>query len=110
MNKSELSAEIERLKNAIRNHRDQKGDDRCWMDDQELYAVLGDGNLGDNTIGDPKKMLRNCEKFIAVRCQPGSSWIPYAELLEQNNLLIKQNEELKSQNALMKKQIAEILF
>jgi hypothetical protein len=30
------------LRNAIRDHRDAKGDDRCWLDDYKLWAVLHD--------------------------------------------------------------------
>jgi RPA family protein len=30
-----LRTENERLKTAIREHRDQKSDDRCWLDDME---------------------------------------------------------------------------
>ena len=68
------------LEAAIRTHRDQHGDDRCWIDDQTLYAVLADGNLGDNTVGDPEAMRRNCDRFIANRCQAGGDWPSYAEL------------------------------
>lgn len=28
------------LESAIRKHRDQRGDDRCWLDDEELYKTL----------------------------------------------------------------------
>jgi len=54
---SGLEAENDRLRDAIKKHRDQRGDDRCWLDDRELYAVLGDGDLGDNHVGDKAAML-----------------------------------------------------
>jgi hypothetical protein len=28
---------------AVREHRDQRGDDRCWRDDRKLYASLPEG-------------------------------------------------------------------
>jgi hypothetical protein len=36
-------AEVASLQAAIRAHRDQHGDDRCWQDDHTLYAVLPEG-------------------------------------------------------------------
>jgi hypothetical protein len=81
------------LENAIRKHRDQKADDRCWMDDAELYAALGDGNVGDNgCIGDPVAMLENCKRFIQHRCTAGGPWKTYQELLDENESLKKQIE------------------
>jgi len=74
-----LRKRITELKNAIIKHRSQKADDRCWMDDQELYKVLNDGDLGDNHVGDPEKMLSNCKRFIQNRCQ-GGKWTDYQTL------------------------------
>lgn len=37
-----LQAELDRLTNAVRKHRDAKGHDRCWENDLELYAHLYD--------------------------------------------------------------------
>lgn len=36
----QIEAERDRLAAAIRKHRDTRGDDRCHLDDGELYAVL----------------------------------------------------------------------
>jgi hypothetical protein len=61
--------EIERLKAAIREHRDQRGDDRCWEDDAKLYAVLGEG--GAETALPPKaEFLKSCERFYEQRQCP----------------------------------------
>lgn len=68
-----------RLRAAVINHRSQRSDDRCWLDDQELYAVLGDGDLGDNRVGDKTAMLENCKRFLDQRCQAGG-WKTYAEM------------------------------
>ena len=39
-----LMEEVESLRSAIRLHRDEKGHDRCWLDDQRLYSILPEGN------------------------------------------------------------------
>ena len=77
-----LREEIAELHAAIAKHRDQKADDRCWMDDQELYKVLGDGNLGDCRVGDQSEMLRNCQRFIEKRTE-GGGWVSYAMMEEE---------------------------
>ena len=58
---------------AIRKHRDQRGDDRCWMDDEELYKVLPEGFTPpprDTTVE-----LKNCERYIASRQAPQSVYV-----------------------------------
>src|SRR5690242_21828128 len=76
---SELQHRIAELEAAIRAHRDRRADDRCWLDDLELYAVLGDNVPPDNSVGDKLAMLENCKRFIAVRCSAGT-WKSYVEL------------------------------
>lgn len=67
--------EIKSLRDAIRKHRDQRGDDRCWLDDQELYKVLPEGiGDADTRLCTPDIMLENCKRFIASRHNPA---IPY---------------------------------
>lgn len=39
-----LAREVQRLRAAIRAHRDQRGDDRCHLDDAALYAALPEGD------------------------------------------------------------------
>lgn len=63
------------LEAAIRKHRDQRGDDRCWIDNEELYAVLPEGFVRtDLALHTPEEMLPNCKRFLAS-CQPGG--VPY---------------------------------
>jgi hypothetical protein len=33
---AELEAEVKRLADAIKLHHSKRGDDRCWMDDENL--------------------------------------------------------------------------
>ncbi len=79
---SSIIHEIEKLRDAIKTHRDQKADDRCIEDDDRLYAVLADGVLCDRRVGDKAEMLVNCARFIERRCE-GGGWPTYAELEKQ---------------------------
>jgi hypothetical protein len=61
------------LETAIREHRDARGDDRCWLDDLALYAKLPEGTKDiDIRQCDPAEMRRNCERFIELRAYPGA--------------------------------------
>lgn len=79
--RQDLKAEIRRLRAAIRDHRDQRADDRCVEDDDRLYAALGDGIKCDRRVGDKAQMLKNCERFIRRRCENGY-WPTYQQLEE----------------------------
>jgi hypothetical protein len=57
--------EVGRLREAIRKHRDYRGDDRCWMDDEELYKVLPEGYTPPER--DTLVELDNCRRFIENR-------------------------------------------
>ena len=83
----ELNDRVKQLEDAIREHRNQRADDRCWLDDLTLYAVLNDDVVTDNRVGDQCAMLRNCERFIKNRCDGGGPWKSYAELETENELL-----------------------
>ena len=63
-------SEIVRLRTAIRKHRDQRLDDRCWMDDYELYEVLPEGidpSYVDLRLLPKEVMMRNCKHFVECR-------------------------------------------
>ena len=69
-NIEELRLEIIRLRNGIRKHRDQQGDDRCWLDDIELYKLLPDNISFITDLPAKDKFLKNCERFWETRqCQ-----------------------------------------
>lgn len=72
-------ARVAALEAAIRDHRDQRADDRCWMDDDILYAALGDKKESDNRVGDKFAMIQNCVRYVDRRCA-GGTWVSYAEL------------------------------
>jgi hypothetical protein len=74
----EAYKEVLRLRQAIRLHRDERGHDRCWLDDQRLYQTLGEG-VGDLTLPPKCEFLTNCEIFWLSR-QPSArerwrSWL-----------------------------------
>jgi hypothetical protein len=89
---------VSQLEAAIRTHRDQHADDRCWLDDQELYKVLNDGNLGDNRVGNKEEMLKNCSRYLDKRCS-GGNWKSYAELEAENAKLRKQLDDYTNEYA-----------
>jgi hypothetical protein len=53
---------------AVREHRDQRGDDRCWRDDRKLYAALPEGYTPP--AADTGVELDNCRRYIASRQDP----------------------------------------
>jgi hypothetical protein len=59
---------LARLQAAIREHRDARGDDRCWKDDEELYKMLPEGYTPPER--DEAVELKNCERFILNRQNP----------------------------------------
>lgn len=72
-----LLAEVARLRAAIRNHRDQRGDDRCWLDDQTLYEALGEP-IPENAQALPPKadFLTSCERYYEQRRCPAHVYPP----------------------------------
>lgn len=70
MDVMQLVAEIRRLRGAIRHHRNLEGNDRCWMDDQELYAILPEdknapGHLVNFQLPPKGEFLGNCANYCA---------------------------------------------
>jgi acyl carrier protein len=63
----ELEIEVERLRNAIRLHRDERGHDRCWLDDARLYSVLPEGKKADMVLPCREEFLENCARYWANR-------------------------------------------
>ncbi len=92
MDAAALAAEVRRLRAGIRSHRDQRGDDRCWLDDEKLYGCMPEG-IPARTALDPELMLPNCQRFIETRVHPsdrftwgevvGGSMLPVLEQAER---------------------------
>lgn len=63
-----LNAEIDRLQAGIRTHRDERGHDRCWLDDERLYKLLPEGVSDGVGVLPPKdEFLRGCERYYELR-------------------------------------------
>lgn len=70
------------LKDAIRLHRDERGNDRCWLDDDRLYAVLGEGT-GDRALPCKSEFLSNCARYWEQR-QPAAATPEQAPAREED--------------------------
>jgi hypothetical protein len=74
-NETELSSQakefhesrLERLRSAIRFHRDQAGDDRCWLDDYILYRELPDSAPEPASLPNAKEMFERCSRYFNQR-------------------------------------------
>lgn len=76
-----LDDRVQELEAAIRKHRDYRGDDRCWLDDEELYRVLPEGYTPPQRDGAVE--LENCKRFIECRRNPKTEYVsPQREIEE----------------------------
>lgn len=64
---SGLKDEIIRLRTGIREHRDEKGHGRCWVDDLRLYELLPEKLSADTTLPPREQFLENCARFYESR-------------------------------------------
>lgn len=72
--------EVERLRAAIRQHRDERGDDRCHADDGRLYAVLPEGDTRPER--ETLVTLENCQRYIECR-QTGREYVSPQRRIEE---------------------------
>lgn len=66
----EAADELDRLRAAIRKHRDEKGDSRCWLDDAELYASLVALAPVETALPPKCEFLESCSRFWEQRQSP----------------------------------------
>jgi hypothetical protein len=83
---------IKYYEEAIRKHRDQRGDDRCWMDDEELYKTLPEGYTPPQR--DTCVRLELCKKYIECRQNPKTEYISPQRRIEE---LEKEVETLRTE-------------
>lgn len=81
---------VARLETAIREHRDACGDDRCWMDDEELYKVLPEGYTPPTR--DTTVELDLCRKFIASRQHPATVYVSPQRHIEELTALLRESK------------------
>lgn len=67
-----LNSELETLRAGIREHRDARGDDRCWQDDVTLYRLLPEGFKPPAV--DSFVELERCKQYIACRMNPATNY------------------------------------
>lgn len=71
------TTEVERLRAAIRDHRDAEVHDRCWLDDDRLYEVLGeDPGNGKRSLPPRGEFLARCSVFHERRSAGGEYVTP----------------------------------
>ncbi len=82
----DAAAERDALQAAIRRHRDERGDDRCWQDDETLYGVLPEGFTPP--AREVAVELVRCAKYIACRRNPKTEYVsPQREIDALRTLL-----------------------
>lgn len=75
-----LIQRIQDLETAIRQHRDERGDDRCHADDGRLYAILPEGDTRPER--ETLVTIENCQKYIECR-QTGREYISPQRRIEE---------------------------
>lgn len=103
-----LAQRIMDLETAIRRHRDYRGDDRCHLDDGELYSFLPEGDT--RPAKDTAVTIENCYRYITCR-QQGREYISpqrRIEELEAENTALRQLntrhcDRIAAQSALLSK-------
>ena len=82
----QLQEEVMKLRNGIRKHRDQKGDENCWLDDQfYLYGLLPEKIKADPQLPEKQLMMLNCSRYYDCR-KAGLMYVPLDKLPEQEKL------------------------
>ncbi len=81
MSREQLQQEVIKLRKAIRYHRDQKGDDNCWLDDFVLYGALPEQIKANPELPDKELMMVNCSRYYDCR-KAGKLYIPLETLDE----------------------------
>jgi hypothetical protein len=72
--------EARRLLLIITNHRDQRGDDRCWLDDQDMYTAVG-LSPANTALPPAEEFAANCKRFHESRQRPGDKYETVAEMV-----------------------------
>jgi len=63
------TARIAELEEAIKKHRAQTGNNLCWENDLELWAILKDEDpqYPHKTLPNKEEFLRNCKAYYESR-------------------------------------------
>lgn len=99
----QLKEQVQLYEEAIRRHRDYRGDDRCYLDDRELYAVLPEGYTPP--AQDVAVTLEQCQKFIACRSDPATEYVSPQRRIEELEL---ENHKLQGECGHLQADVAEL--
>lgn len=91
----QLRNRVKELEEGIREHRDSRGDDRCYRNNHKLYALLPEGYAAaDLRTCEPFEMIQNCMAFIISERNPTRPYVsPQREIERLEKLLLEvQNE------------------
>lgn len=58
------------IRAAIRYHRGQISDFRCWVDDLRLYEITGLADPQERTVPSTERFLQRCEAYWELRQRP----------------------------------------
>lgn len=97
---------IDQLEEAIRRHRDERGDDRCHADDGRLYSVLPEGDTRPER--ETLVTIENCQKYIECR-QVGREYVSPQRRIEEleataerlKKMLLAAGELIEDQSKLL---------
>lgn len=67
---------------SIKKHHDQKGDDRCWLDDVELYTAAGLDN-SNSALPQLPEFISNCVRFHQSRQNPESKYVTVEQQIQK---------------------------
>lgn len=85
--------DIDHLLETIEDVHKQHADDCCWMDADRIFVAAG-LPVPDRSVGDKFAMVKNCVRFIDVKCS-GGTWKSYAELEAENEQLRRELRDLQ---------------
>jgi hypothetical protein len=97
-----VTAERDALLAAVRRHRDYRGDDRCWADDEELYRALPEGYTPP--ARDVAVELENCRRYLECRRNPATEYVSPQREIER---LAAENDALRAEVARLSRVVAE---
>jgi hypothetical protein len=86
---TEARLRVSELEEAIRKHMNMRGDHRCYLDDQELYTHLPEGDTRPNR--EVAVTIENCKLFIECRQlnDPNRSYISPQDRIEELEAEVK---------------------
>ena len=72
------------LRTAIRTHRDQIGDNRCWLDDYLLWKTLADSPAEPLALPSKAEMMKLCRDYYELRRADSLDEVPANAILDKS--------------------------